>query len=421
MNQPREQLLTVVLGDDGLSYWQRVKDLFGANLVAFWPMWDAAGLVATDISGNNLHGAYEGTTVLNQPGLHGKKSISSPAGTAGMRAYSNGLRDNFPYAKGYCEAWVKMANAEAWTNPDTYTFVQFQADTNNRLLLRKIVGTGLQALYIAGGVTTQSTIANPASTRWLKMGISWDKPNDKLCLFANGLALNEPTTGLGVFAGTLAAGNSNFGSHPGHLQFSLVASLIPTDAQIYNLCGNRAQVVYEGDSRTAGKPWTHLAADQAYPAGGIAYGGRAVASRAVTGSGTQGMINRAAAADALLNGARSTLVVWCGVNDNGSKTAQQIYDSLKSYCEARRAAGWSKILLCTEIDASPAGWNAKYQALNALIAADHSFADGLADLGARPELQNFSDVTYFVDGVHLTAAGYQVVADVVAPALAALG
>lgn len=134
--------------------------------------------------------------------------------------------------------------------------------------------------------------------------------------------------------------------------------------------------------------------------------------------------NAAANVDTKKFGRNPISFIWGGVNDGVD--GQTMYDRLQTYCLARRAAGW-KTIVCTEIDAQGAnqisnGYHAThYLALNILLRADHSFADGFADLGADPRLQDATDVTYYLsDLVHLTDAGYAVVASIVAPVIAAL-
>jgi hypothetical protein len=56
------RLMMTVLGG-GLSYTQKVKNLFGASLIGYWPLWETSGAVAEDVSGNGHHGQYAGVTL----------------------------------------------------------------------------------------------------------------------------------------------------------------------------------------------------------------------------------------------------------------------------------------------------------------------------------------------------------------------
>ena len=124
----------------------------------------------------------------------------------------------------------------------------------------------------------------------------------------------------------------------------------------------------------------------------------------------------------------NVVVVWAGINDgvNGA-TAAQIWSALQTYCTTVRAAG-QKVVLCTEIDGqsaalNTAGWHGTiYPTLNTSIRAGwSSVADALADLGNNANLQDATNTTYFnADKVHLTTAGYNIVAGIVAAAIASI-
>ena len=120
------------------------------------------------------------------------------------------------------------------------------------------------------------------------------------------------------------------------------------------------------------------------------------------------------------------LVVWEGTNDLilGSAPpydAGLAYRHLAAYCAARRRAGF-RVVVCTVL---PRGRSAAfYEARNALNAELRahwpSFADGLADVAADKAIGADgaeTDAAYYRDTVHLTAAGYAIVAGEVAGAV----
>ena len=123
---------------------------------------------------------------------------------------------------------------------------------------------------------------------------------------------------------------------------------------------------------------------------------------------------------------RNILVCWEGTNDLilGSAPpydARQAYRHLAAYCKARQRAGF-RVVICTVL---PRGRSAAFyearNALNADLRAHwRSFADALADVGANRTIGADgaeTDATYYRDTVHLTAAGYAIVARVVAGAV----
>ena len=120
------------------------------------------------------------------------------------------------------------------------------------------------------------------------------------------------------------------------------------------------------------------------------------------------------------------LVCWEGTNDLILGTAppydaRQAYRHLAAYCKARQRAGF-RVVICTVL---PRGRLAAFydarNALNAELRAHwRSFADALADVAANMTIGADgaeTDATYYRDTVHLTAAGYAIVAREVAGAV----
>jgi lysophospholipase L1-like esterase len=132
--------------------------------------------------------------------------------------------------------------------------------------------------------------------------------------------------------------------------------------------------------------------------------------------------------DPLFDPARpaNVLVVWEGTNDLISGTpppydAGLAYRHLAAYCAARQRAGF-RVVICTVL---PRGRSVAFyagrDALNAQLRAHwRSFADAFADVGANKTVGAAgaeTDARYYRDTVHLTPAGYAIVARVVAAAV----
>ena len=124
--------------------------------------------------------------------------------------------------------------------------------------------------------------------------------------------------------------------------------------------------------------------------------------------------------------AKTILVFMEGTNNmNGATTPAEELAYWHTYCDARRAAGWDKIVVMTVLPASVAqrgaGWEAKRTDFNALLRAGYTdFADVLVDIGAHAVIgleATTADGTYYVDGLHLTAAGYAIVGGMVEPVI----
>jgi lysophospholipase L1-like esterase len=91
---------------------------------------------------------------------------------------------------------------------------------------------------------------------------------------------------------------------------------------------------------------------------------------------------------------------------------------LAAYCQVRRDAGWRVVIgtVLPRADLGPeSNFEARRQSLNRQIRSNWpSFADALADIGSDPIMgqaeQTRNPMYYGADGVHLTAAGYALIA-----------
>jgi lysophospholipase L1-like esterase len=126
----------------------------------------------------------------------------------------------------------------------------------------------------------------------------------------------------------------------------------------------------------------------------------------------------------------NVLVVWCGLNslfkgEAGDFTAATSYGLYVTYCQARQAQGF-KVVACTITPTTgasvPAGYETQRLLFNTSVRTNYkTFAGALADIGADSHLQDSTNTTYFdADLIHLTAAGYAIVAAIVQPAVASI-
>lgn len=114
------------------------------------------------------------------------------------------------------------------------------------------------------------------------------------------------------------------------------------------------------------------------------------------------------------------LIMWCGTNDMGlGTTAAQDETAMATFCSTVRAGGM-KVVLCTLQSSAANG--VKRDAFNALLVANSgSYCDALVRLDTAPELDDYTDTTYFTsDGVHLKDAGHAAVGALIQTAMAGL-
>lgn len=123
------------------------------------------------------------------------------------------------------------------------------------------------------------------------------------------------------------------------------------------------------------------------------------------------------------NKADDIIVVWAGSADLyisvGTSDAITTFNNLKAFCLKEKALG-SKVIVLTMLprpNNTVVFSKTEYLAYNALIRQHWTeFADGLADVQSDPILgadETNYDTTYYADLVHLTPAGYAIVANYV--------
>lgn len=180
------------------------------------------------------------------------------------------------------------------------------------------------------------------------------------------------------------------------------------------------RVVIVGNSLSAPSGWPELLATA------LGWGATVTfTNNAVSGQKMQAIIANAAATDALLGAGKNVLVVWEVTNDmfEGGQHPHCFHRLLR-YCADRQIAGWTVVVL-TVTPRSDAGTPAAHEtwrlAVNTLIRSWwNTFATAMVDVAADTRLDDETDATYYVDLVHMTAAGKQVVVDLVRPTIEAL-
>jgi len=192
-------------------------------------------------------------------------------------------------------------------------------------------------------------------------------------------------------------------------------------------CSPAGLIVFDGDSLTEGY---FLPESQSYPTQAMRQlpAWLEWTNVAVSGQTWPDLLGDATAeVDALHDPARqlNLVVVWAGANDLASgRSARQAFHNARRYCEARVHAGFTVVTL-TMYPLEPAaidpGYDVQRREYNRLLRTHwREFAHGLVDVAADERLGDASPAgrsTYFLDAVHLNAAGYGVIADAVATAL----
>ena len=100
-----------------------------------------------------------------------------------------------------------------------------------------------------------------------------------------------------------------------------------------------------------------------------------------------------------MNGGQHDIAVE---NDSAAKALTDF----ESYADARRAAGWDRVIVATVCDSTTytAPQETVRAELNAALRISDHF-DAVVDLAVVPQLMDASNATYFSDGTHFTEAG----------------
>lgn len=105
--------------------------------------------------------------------------------------------------------------------------------------------------------------------------------------------------------------------------------------------------------------------------------------------------------------------IWGGTNDifYDGASAATVQGRLTTYWAARRAAGWKVVAFTLIPRGDDVPGNTTRTTVNTWIRTQSASYDALVDVAADARLQDFTNLIYYdPDQVHLTAAGYAVVA-----------
>lgn len=184
--------------DDG-AYYQKVINL---GPLAYWPLWEDAGLHAADISGNEYDATYRNTGITyGEAGIGDGRTSVYLDGNGVISCNDAGLMAAWPGAEGSLTIWHLDAAAifdDSTVRRHFYGFV----DWDNFLIVAK-TGTdaNIQVDYEAGTVREIGAhVIGTAPSAFHSLGVTWSKASDEIKYFYDGVRY-ETDTGIGVWAG----------------------------------------------------------------------------------------------------------------------------------------------------------------------------------------------------------------------------
>jgi lysophospholipase L1-like esterase len=245
--------------------------------------------------------------------------------------------------------------------------------------------------------------------------------------YFNGSLTDTRVYGTALSAGdvtTLAGGGSPSSSPIRKYAFSEGTGTTLANSGVSAVTG---QLICDGNSLTFGTGSSNPTAES-YPAQLVALLGTswAEANYGVPGQSAELMNSDATTQiDPLFDSQlpKNIVIAWEGIGsiNNANDTAAQAYAAMTTYIQGRQAAGFKVIVLTTmKWGTITAPKEVIRQAYNALVLANSAGADAVVDVASDSRLSDPTNTTYFNgDTVHLTDAGYAVVAGLVRPAVLA--
>lgn len=210
---PSHHLLTQWPRRNIYAYRQQVVNIAPANLIAYWPLDEPSGTTIIDRSGAGRNGAYTATT-LGVAGIGDSRTAARMDGSTSFgNLFSASLAAAFNGAEGTMAVWIKMSAAGVWTDGAAREILYLTADTNNRVLFVKAASNNeVDWFYIAGATSKAGGVTSFSPTGYFHLALTWSKAGDAAKFYLNGAQSGATATGLGTFAGSLAATTTLLGA-----------------------------------------------------------------------------------------------------------------------------------------------------------------------------------------------------------------
>lgn len=198
-----KQLMMFTTATQHKQYKQKVKDIFGSSIVAYWPLWEDSGSIAYDVSGNLRNGSYVGVDLSNAVGPKSNQRCPYFDGTSDMvNIYSTGLRNAFSGAEGSMLIWIKMSAAGVWTDAAYRSIFMVGANAStDYILIRKTTNNNQIVFNRRANNLPITIIATSNSLDWIQLAMTWSISADTARGFFNGSQVGVDQHTLSTFTG----------------------------------------------------------------------------------------------------------------------------------------------------------------------------------------------------------------------------
>jgi hypothetical protein len=197
----------------GGEYADKVLSTATANLIAYWPLWEASGSTADNYEGTAARdGSYTGVT-LGQAGIGDGRTCPLFDGTNDyVDIYTTSFRDAFDGGEFTASLWARVYDSGVWTDGDSRWTFRLEVDSSNMIHIRQVDNNQLDYRYEAGNTRETIAKADITTTGWMHLALTASATADEVKAYYGGSQEGSTQTGLGTWAGNLDANKTVIGA-----------------------------------------------------------------------------------------------------------------------------------------------------------------------------------------------------------------
>lgn len=248
MPNRRARDLLLLMG--GIQYGNRILNTEPDNIIECYPLSDTSGLTAVGVK-RGFNGTYSANIDL--------AAITFPDGTGAPLFNANSEHIQLPAAsldtlwadgiEGTFFLWMKVSAVGVWADGVARFGVSIGTDANNRMYAFKQTAASTFSIVHTAGSTPKTVSFGMSPTTWFSIALTWNKAQDRVIGYLNGVQQGATLTGLGAFTATaLANAFSQISSSsttfywPGYLKYITLWNKELSAAQILALSPSNLQV-----------------------------------------------------------------------------------------------------------------------------------------------------------------------------------
>jgi hypothetical protein len=192
-----------------------VLSIESANMVAYWPFNETAGITAVNAEGTVARdGTYTGVTLDSIAGPDGRPAGLWDGSNDYVNIYSSSLNSGWNPDEGTLSAWAKVLDNDTWSDAQVRQIVSLAVDENNVISIYKGFNTG-RLYWLRSTDTGSSQRINYdmlGEVDWFHVAMTWSLSADEFKVYLNGVQHSTTLSSLTTFVGNLASNESYVGA-----------------------------------------------------------------------------------------------------------------------------------------------------------------------------------------------------------------